>query len=301
MRRMSIGQATNRMASLLTLLTFITACSPLPTPNQPSTQTPPLATLTRTTVPTVIPPTDIPTRTPATCLSLPGTVEQGTLDSTKPPQEYYIYLPPCYAERTDQRYSVLYLLHGQTYTADQWIRLGVVDAANTLIRSGEATPFLILFPDDRYWNQPAGSSFGARLVNDLLPYIDRTYRTIPDPRFRAIGGLSRGAGWALQLGLTHPELFTSIGLHSPAVFQRDASKVDDWILAIPPAPIPRIFIDIGDADQELKSVQQIESILTQLDVPHEWRLYSGDHTEEYWSAHVEEYIRWYAEGWNASR
>jgi enterochelin esterase-like enzyme len=228
----------------------------------------------------------------------PGIVEGGTLETTKPPQEYFIYLPPCYTEKTDTRYPVLYLLHGQTYTADQWIRLGAVDIVNNLILSGESTPFLIVFPDDRYWNQPAGTSFGQRLVDDLIPYIDQTYRTIPDPRFRAIGGMSRGAGWALQLGLTRPDLFSIIGLHSLAVFQRDASKVDDWIQAIPPASRPIIFMDIGEDDQELVSTQQVEGIFTQFDIPHEWRLYSGDHTEEYWSAHVEEYIRWYAGQWN---
>ena len=249
-------------------------------------------------MPTFAIPTETPTITPLACLSQPGTVEAGTLESSNPSQAYFIYLPPCYAEKTDKRYPVLYLLHGQTYNADQWIRLGAVDVVNNLILSGETMPFIIVFPDDHYWYTPAGTTFGARLVDELIPYIDQTYRTIPDPRFRAIGGMSRGAGWALQLGLTRPDLFSIIGLHSLAVFQRDASKVDDWIQAIPPASRPTIFMDIGEDDQELASARQVESIFAQFDVPHEWRLYSGDHTEEYWSAHVEEYIRWYAGQWN---
>jgi len=254
--------------------------------------------MTRTPVPTFAIPTETPTVTPLACLSQPGIVESATLESTNPPQAYFIYLPPCYAEKTDKRYPVLYLLHGQTYTADQWIRLGAVDVVNALILSGETMPFIIVYPDDHYWNSPAGTTFGERLVNDLIPYVDLTYRTIPDPRFRAIGGMSRGAGWALQLGLTRPDLFSIIGLHSLAVFQRDASKVDDWIQALPPASHPSIFMDIGEDDQELASTQLIESIFTEFDVSHEWHRYSGDHTEQYWSAHVEEYIRWYAEQWN---
>jgi enterochelin esterase-like enzyme len=225
-------------------------------------------------------------------------VEKNILESTNPAQEFYIYLPPCYAEQTDKRYPVLYLLHGQTYTADQWIRLGTVEAVNSLILEGETMPFMIVFPDDHYWNLPAGATFGRRLADDLVPFIDQTYRTLPDPRYRAIGGMSRGAGWALQLGLTRPDLFSAIGLHSLAVFQRDASKVDDWISVIPPDSRPAVFMDIGEDDRELKSVQQIEAQFTQLDVAHEWHLYSGGHTEEYWSAHVEEYLRWYAEQWN---
>lgn len=298
MRRMKTRQATKLMIILLTLLAFPAACSPSSQPISTPTLLRPTASQVPTQTHTPAPPTETPTATPLACLTQPGVVEEHILETTKPPQGYFIYLPPCYAEKTDKRYPTLYLLHGQTYTADQWIRLGAVTAVEHLISTGESIPFIIIFPDDRYWNQPSGTGFGQRVVNDLIPHIDETYRTLPDPRFRAIGGLSRGAGWALQLGLSNPQLFSSIGLHSLAVFQKDASKVDDWIIKIPPASHPQIFMDIGDADKELISVQQIESIFTEFDISHEWHLYSGDHTEEYWSAHMEEYIRWYAEQWN---
>ncbi len=193
---------------------------------------------------------------------------------------------------------MLYLLHGQTYTDDQWIRLGAVRVLDDLIISGEAQPFIVVFPDDRYWNLEAGPGFGDRLIEAVIPYIDSTYRTIPDRAHRAIGGMSRGAGWSLRLGLSHWELFSVIGLHSLAVLQKDASRVRDWINDIPPSSRPQIFMDIGDNDQELLMAEQVESEFNAYDISHEWHLYSGAHTEEYWSAHVEEYIRWYAEQWN---
>ena len=297
MRRMNSRQATKQIAILATILLVLSACSATqatPTPAIiPATATPTLAPL-----PTFAPSTATPTLTPIACLTKPGTVDQGILESSNPPQEFFIYLPPCYSERADKRYPVLYLLHGQTYAANQWIRLGAAKALDNLIMSGEAMPFILVFPDDHYWYTPAGTTFGARLTGELIPFIDETYRTIPDPRYRAIGGMSRGAGWALNLGLTRPDLFSAIGLHSLAVFQRDASKVAGWIQSIPPASRPSIFMDIGDNDQELASATQIEAVFTQLDVPHEWHIYTGEHTEDYWSAHVEEYIRWYAEQWN---
>ena len=300
MRGMSTRQATKRIAILLTLLAFITACSPSNQSTPTSIPLPPAASRTSISTQTFISPTETSTatQTPLACLTQPGIVEEDTLESTKPPQDYFVYLPPCYNVKTDKRYPVLYLLHGQTYTADQWIRLGAVDVMDNLILSGESIPFIIVFPDDRYWNQPSGTSFGARLVNDLIPHIDQTYRTIPDPRFRTIGGLSRGAGWALQLGLSRPDLFSVIGLHSLAVFQKDASKIPNWLADLSSASRPLIFMDIGDNDQELISALAIESQFNQYGIAHEWHLYSGDHTEEYWGAHVEEYIRWYAEQWN---
>lgn len=289
-----------RMTILLSLLAGLSACSPSETPIPTPTPRPPTSTPEPTAIPatfTPSPPTETSTPTPLACLTQPGRLRDEALETTDPPQAYFIYLPPCYNEKTDQRYPVLYLLHGQTYTADQWIRLGAVDTLDSLILSGEAQPFIIVFPDDRYWNLPPGAGFGQRLVDNLIPYIDSAYRTIPDRNHRAIGGLSRGGGWALRLGFTRWDLFSIIGLHSPAVLQGDASQIAKWIAGIPPAYRPSLFMDIGERDQEWRMAVAIEAQFTENGLAHEWRLYSGTHTEEYWSAHVEEYIRWYAEQW----
>ena len=290
---MKSRQAIKRMPILLALLAFITACS---TTNQPLLSTPTFFSPVPTHIPTLIP--DEPTVTPQNCLTKPGVIESGKVESTYPPQEYLIYLPPCYSEKADQKYPVLYLLHGQTYTDDQWIRLGAASTLDQLITSGDAQPFIIVFPDDRYWNLAAGPGFGDRLVNALIPYIDLTYRTKADRNHRAIGGMSRGAGWALQLGLSHWGLFSVIGLHSLAVFKQDASRVNKWLTAIPQRAQPNIFMDIGDNDPEFANVQQVEAEFNHAGIPHEWHLYKGAHTEEYWHAHILEYIEWYAEQWN---
>jgi len=295
-RGMNTRQATKRKLVLLTILLGLYACSPANPPLIAPTSIPLTVTVFPTRTPS--PPTATPTSTPFTCLSQPGRVEDGLLESTKPPQAYFIYLPPCYDERTDKSYPVLYLLHGQTYTDDQWIRLGAVEVLDNLILSGEIIPFIVVFPDDRYWNLPPGASFGDRLINDLIPSIDSAYRTLPDRDHRAIGGMSRGAGWSLRLGLSRWDLFSVIGLHSLAVLQNDRSKIDDWIEVIPDSSLPVIFMDIGDNDQELAMTLSVEEQLNELNISHEWHRYRGAHTEEYWGAHVEEYIRWYGEQWN---
>ena len=295
--RQAISEAILRtllLTSLLALLATITACSPSIQQIPRSTNTPPTST-----PPTTSTVASTPTATPLTCLTQPGRVEAGQLDSFTPAQEFRVYLPPCYDQKTDERYPVLYLLHGQTYTDDQWIRLGAVKVVDDLIVSGESTPFIIIFPDDRYWNLQAGPGFGNRLVNSLIPYIDSTYRTLPDRDHRAIGGMSRGAGWSLRLGLTRPDLFGVMGLHSLAVLQKDSTKISDWVTDMPLDARPTIFMDIGDNDQELIMARDVEAQFNQYGLSHEWHLYSGAHTEEYWSAHVEEYMRWYAEQWNS--
>ena len=290
-------QAKQWMGALLLFLGGFSACSP----SNQGTSVPafPSPTVTPTILVTSAPsPVPTSTGTPLACLTSPGRVEEGSLDSTSPPQAFRIYLPPCYEETTNERYPVLYLLHGQTYSDDQWIRLGAVQAADNLILSGETVPFIIVFPDDRYWNLPPGAGFGQRLVEALMPHIDSAYRTLPNRNHRAIGGLSRGAGWALRLGLTRWDLFGTIGLHSLAVLQRDASEIGEWLGDIPPASRPRVFMDIGDNDPEYEMAGQVEAQFTEVGLPHEWHLYTGAHTEEYWSSHVEEYLRWYVEVWN---
>lgn len=288
-----------RIIFFLSLLLGLSACLPSnegASPNQAAltpTFIPPTSTPTLTPTPT-----PIPTAMPLTCLSQPGRIDKGAVETTRPAQEYLIYLPPCYDQKMDARYPVLYLLNGQTYTDDQWIRLGAVTAADNLILSGKAQPFIIVFPDDRYWNLPPGTGFGERLINDLIPYIDQNYRTLPDRGHRALGGLSRGGGWTVQLGLKHYDMFSSIGMHSPAIFVEDSPYIEKWITAVPFDQWPRVWIDAGDQDKELGSITQFEGLLTAYGVPHEWRMYTGDHSEVYWRAHVAEYIQWYADGWS---
>jgi len=224
-------------------------------------------------------------------------VKEDVVPTTKPPQGFLIYLPPCYENFPDQRYPVLYLLHGQTYTQDQWVRLGAPTIADQLIHNDEALPFIMVFPDDRYWNSQAGPGFGDRFINDLIPYVDKNYRTIADREHRSLGGLSRGGGWTVLLGLEHPELFVALGLHSPAIFKDNAPFVERIIRSIPEETRPKLWLDIGDADMELTQGLLLEDILTRNNYLHQFHRFSGDHTETYWSAHTEEYLRWYIQAW----
>ena len=282
---------------VLSLLLGISACAAihpsLATPTgDPSTPTLNLPTPTASITPS---PTPIPSPTPLACLNQPGSVRSGALETSKPAQQYLIYLPPCYDEMTQEHYPVLYLLHGQTYIDDQWVRLGAATVADKLIHSGQASPFIIVFPDDRYWNLPPGSGFGDRLINNVIPFIDLNFRTIPDRQHRALGGLSRGGGWAIHMLLTHYGLFGIIGLHSPVIFEDDASVLERLVSAVPSNSWPHLWMDAGDHDGELGNITMFETMLTDYQVPHEWHLYGGDHTEKYWSTHITEYLQWYAQ------
>lgn len=212
--------------------------------------------------------------------------------------QFRVYTPPCY-EASSQRYPVLYLVHGQTYNDDQWDRLGADETASALIAAGELVPFIIVMPYDRSSNQPSQDKFGEAVIEELLPWVDANYRTLAERQYRAVGGLSRGASWAIHFGLLFPELFSAVGGHSPPIFVEDASQVRSWLDDIPSEQLPRFWLDIGERDQRaiLNSAIWFEDILTQRGIPHEWYLFAGDHSEAYWSSHVELYLRWYAKDW----
>jgi enterochelin esterase-like enzyme len=182
-------------------------------------------------------------------------------------------------------------------TADQWIRLGTPATADRLIAGREIPPFLIVMPDDPSAQETDQYGFAEAVTEDLVPYIDSHYRTRPDREGRAVGGLSRGSGWALHLGLTRPDLFGAIGAHSVVLFGADAQLVDNWLAAMPPGFTPRLYMDIGEYDGGLASARILEDMFTAAGLPHEWHLNHGSHDEAYWSRHIEAYLRWYAAGW----
>lgn len=236
---------------------------------------------------------------PEICTAGSGQIEHQSLSTGLLPQplEFGVYLPPCYASLPEHRYPVLYLLHGQTFTDDQWVRLGITALADRLISAGEIPPLLMVMPHENNWPQPDETNFGKAVTDVLLPWIDSQYPTIPERSSRAIGGVSRGAAWAVHLGLTRWQLFGAIGAHSLPIFWTDSEQITHWLDAIPVGAMPRIYIDISKNDADMASAIDFENLLNARGIPHEWTIRPGYHGEGYWQAHVEEYLRWYAAKW----
>jgi enterochelin esterase-like enzyme len=284
--------------------TAVLYSAPTPTSRiEPTTPTEliatPSATPNPTRTPTNIPNTPTPTLT--ACMLAGGKVEvyEFTTVLLPNPLVYRIYLPPCYDEEQGRAYPVLYLIHGQTYSDTQWDRLGVPETADKLIRAGEVAPFIVVMPRDRVWLEPTEDNFGKAVEQSLLPWVDEHYRTIPDRDHRAIGGLSRGAAWAVHIGLSRWDLFSAVGIHSGFIFFSDNQPIFLWVQNTPPGMFPRIYMDVGDEDRPeiADGSAWLEDFLTRFDIPHEYHLFSGEHDEAYWSAHVEDYLRWYAMEW----
>jgi enterochelin esterase-like enzyme len=260
---------------------------------------PPTATFTPTATttprPTSIPATATPDAVPAACTEQKGVITDVTIPTEllRDPIQAKVYTPPCYDPSV--KYPVLYMLHGMTYLDDQWVRVGLTDAADRLIDSGEIAPLIIVMPqEDQSMSDSNTSEYGTALVKSVVPWIDQYYSTCRDRACRAIGGLSRGGNWAVRVGLTYWQTFSAIGAHSAPLFFNDLGRISYMVNKIPAANlIPAIYIDIGDDDDEQADAERFDAELTRLKVPHEFVISDGYHEEAYWSVHVEDYLRWY--------
>ncbi len=249
---------------------------------------------TPTTTPTPAPtPTIQPTPTEVPCRETVGRITQVEIPSATAGYDIdtHVYTPPCYDAGSD-RYPVLYLIHGLNFTDDQWVRLGAPDAADALLAKGAIGPLIIVMPRDRF-----DLDFEPLVVDDVVPYVDAHYRTVDNRLARAIGGLSRGGGWALHIGLLHPDLFSRIGGHSPAVLFDDDGPFVRWVRALPDGLTLALYLDAGQSDSSLGSTLFVDQVFTSAGLEHEIAIRPGAHTEAYWTKWTPDYLRFYAGDW----
>lgn len=258
------------------------------------------ATPTATTLPTATP-TQTPVPSPTPC-SIPGQVVTGYYDSKYGDRiTYRVYLPPCYSD-TGRTYPTLYMLPGNIYTDSIWDELGLDEAAEAGIKEKRIKPMLIvMLSGGQLANTTSGGpgSYESFMLEEFIPYFEGTYCALPNGKGRAIGGMSRGGYWALEIAFRHPDEFLSVGGHSAALVDYNGGPtinpsntgLDNDLGAL------RIYLDIGENDWLLNNVQQLHEQMAAAQRPHTWVLNQGIHEEAYWATHLEEYLEWYAEPW----
>jgi S-formylglutathione hydrolase FrmB len=225
---------------------------------------------------------------------------------------YGIYLPPSYDSDPTRQYPVAYMLHGAGGHYSEWVAYGLPETAEDLIWDGQIQPMIIVMPqgDHSYFINHVGADekrWGDYIAFDLVAHIDATYRTIPQPSSRAIGGLSMGGFGALQLAFSHPDIFGAVGAHSPAL--RTVAQLDDILdpadspqefdpvelaTVINPLYAPKVWVDTGSEDEWADRVSLLGQHLDARGIAHEIQLLPGQHSGEYWTSRTGDYMRYYA-------
>ena len=255
---------------------------------------------TVTSVPTASPTaTAVPTKTDVPCDRREGgRVTREMLDSELLGFSYEVsvYTPPCYGEEGID-YPVLYLLHGQGMDDTYWLNMGAAQIVDDLIAQG-AAPFLMVFPREvNDYDPVTNDGFGASVLGELIPWVEENYDVCTERECRAIGGISRGGGWATRLAARNFDTFGALGAHSMGLMAGDTYQMQKHLETRSVDDYPRIWLDRGEDDFLFEGIDYFVDMLEENGIPHEFHLWPGDHSGAYWQAHAAEYLAWYAEGW----
>ncbi len=233
-----------------------------------------------------------------------GKLEAVEYDSTTvgAKRKAQVYTPPGYSG--DQKYPVLYLLHGIGGDEHEWTRGGAAHVVlDNLYADKKAAPMIVVLPNGRASKDltprdpipkqsPAFAAFEKDLLADLIPFIEKTYPVKADRESRALAGLSMGGGQSLNFGLTHLETFAWVGGFSSAPNTR---KVDE--LVNPGAPgdaakkLKLLWLSCGDKDRLMRISQEFHDALEEKKVPHVWHVHAGGgHDFAVWKADLYHFV-----------
>ncbi|MET0626277.1 MAG: alpha/beta hydrolase family protein [Pyrinomonadaceae bacterium] len=247
------------------------------------------------------------------------------------PLPYYVILPADYKHDSSnrKRYPVLYLLHGLGGNAENW-----VSARARLADYAAPYPFILVAAEGRDgWYTDSATvpkeKFESYIVEELIPDVDRRFRTLAAREGRGVAGLSMGGYGALKFGLKHPQLFAFAGsmsgalgaaswlpdermlqfvrpsiarVYGPAAEPdnetRKANDIFRLVRELTPertAALPFLYLDCGTEDFLIGTNRDFAALLVERKVPHEFRQLPGGHTWPYWDRQVREVLRVAAE------
>lgn len=163
-----------------------------------------------------------------------GKIVDDSLNSeiTKGKRNFKVYLPPNYGTK---KFPVLYLYHGTGEDITGWEKQGYIsNILDNLFADKKAEEMIVVMdygvalnpeqeklPDDYPRTVLSTKNLEKIVVNELIPYIDKKYKT---NKKQAIAGLSRGSYQAMFIGADYPELFSAIGSFSPVIYEGTESQ-----------------------------------------------------------------------------
>lgn len=255
---------------------------------------------------------------------------------------YCVFLPASYstAQGKEQRYPVLYLLHGLGGNEQSAAVDGEWNALQDLRSEHKLGDFLVVAPDG--WdtfdiNSRDGKTlYGDFFLREFMPFIERTYRVRGGRASRGITGFSMGGYGALRIAFGHPELFGSVSAHSAALMQEPPMGVNagassgnlaaqllttvfgnpidlefwnlnsPFVLAKKNAALlskMKIYFDCGTEDSFgfYRGAAELNQTLDALKIPHEFHLYPGGHNVSYLLAHRDASFLFHWQAFESSR
>lgn len=219
-----------------------------------------------------------------------------------------VYTPAGY-EDSNERYPVLYLLHGMGGDETAWNELGRATVIlDNLIASGRVKPMIVVMPNGNAMQKssPAYTAQGVEVVNFRLPdsyngefergfgeiitYIDRHYRTQAHAEGRAIAGLSMGGYHSHYISANMPDMFSYVGLFSPAIDARTRldiyADMERKLQELHDAHLRLYWIGIGESDFLYNEVVRLRERLDAMKFPYTYFESAGGHVWSNWQYYL---------------
>ena len=232
------------------------------------------------------------------------------------PRTIWVYTPPGY-DRGNTRYPVFYLLHGSGNTDSSWMLTGRANLIlDNLIAEGKARPMILVHPFG-YARQGVGlgpevagaapaaaggaaggrgggaaaaqpSPFARDLLQDVIPFVERTFRVQTGAANRALGGLSMGGGQTIQIGFANPDLFQWLVIMSAGANNADTTYPEFFNASVTNKRIKLLWLGVGKDDFALAGARALDETLTAKGIRHTFRITEGRHEWTIWRHHLRE-------------
>jgi enterochelin esterase-like enzyme len=215
-----------------------------------------------------------------------------------------VYTPPGYDKDATKKYPVFYLISGTTDTEETFFKVGRTNfILDNLIAEGKAAPMIVAMPygniEARVAEQkgevkpadPTGressdamnrmKAFAEDMTKNIIPYVDRTYRTIPNREARAIGGFSRGGGQTLRTAFWNMDKFAWICCYSAYLLPTEMESSYQSLVSNPEATnkqLKLLWVSVGTEDFLYNNTAEFLNYLTSKKINYKSLVTGGGHT-----------------------
>jgi len=209
-------------------------------------------------------------------------------------RRFYIYTPAGYDANNNEKYPVLYLMHGGGEDERGWATQGKTDLIlDNLIAEKKAVPMVIVMLDGNMgiagFSDEAPKMFEAELKQSLIPFVEKNYSVKTDAKSRALAGLSMGGIQTLYAGLYNTQLFSYLGVFSSGWFQPEGKLATDQYAFMKSnadlinGNLKQFWISMGGKeDIAYKNCQVMLSRFDEMKIKYSYSEYPGGHSWPVW-------------------
>ena len=223
-----------------------------------------------------------------------------------------IYTPAGYNEG-DQDYPVVYIQHGGGEDHRGWMEQGrTAQIMDNLIAAGKAVPMIVVSSNSNVRSRNGGfgggyswqgmQNFRSELIENVIPFVEKNYRTKKDRKNRAMCGLSMGGGQSFYIGLRSPEVFANVGVFSTGMFggiqgasNFDLEKEVPGMLTDTKTfneQFDVFFVSCGEQDPRIEYTRNIVKKMQDSGVDVRFNSYPGDHEWQVWRKSLYEFAQY---------